>query len=114
MHSGDFEPENMAKRWTSHYRDIPKFTGAPGEMGATHLIKLKDMSTLFDIQEPQQPGNNAQEIIDLFKTSFNGPARNWCELNITDEVRGHTLADWQEIKQKFLQYYNPAGSTIEQ
>ena len=45
---------------------------------------------------------------------MNGPARNWNELNITDEVTGHTLADWKEIKQKFLQYYNPAGSTIEQ
>ena len=42
VHSGTSEPENMAKKWTSHYRDIPKFTGAPGEMGATHLIKLND------------------------------------------------------------------------
>ena len=54
VHSrGSDLPENMVKKWTSHYRDIPKFTGAPGEMGATHLIKLNDMSTLFDIQEPQ-------------------------------------------------------------
>ena len=53
VHSGGSEPENMAKKWTSHYRDIPKFTGAPGEMGATHLIKLNDMSTLFEIQEPK-------------------------------------------------------------
>ena len=75
--SGGLEPKNMAKKWTSHYRDIPKFTGAPGEMGATHLIKLNDMSTLFEIQEPKEPGDDAQEIIDLFKTSLNGPARNW-------------------------------------
>ena len=75
----------MAKKWTSHYRGIPKFTGAPGEMGATHLIKLNDMITLFDIQEPKNPGDNAQEIIDLFKTSLNGPARNWYELNITEQ-----------------------------
>ena len=34
------------------------------------------MSTLFEIQEPQDPGDNAQEIIDLFKTSLDGPARN--------------------------------------
>ena len=68
VHSGEPEPENMAKKWTSHYRDIPKFTGAPGEMGATHLIRLNDMSKLFEIQEPQNPDNNAQEIIDLFKT----------------------------------------------
>ena len=104
----------MAKKWTSHYRDIPKFTGAPGEMGDTHLIKLNDMSKLFEIQEPVNLGDNAQEIIDLFKTSLNGPARNWYELNITDTIRGNTLADWEEIKKKFLQYYNPAGSTIEQ
>ena len=87
----------MAKKWTSHYRDIPKFTGAPGEMGATHLIKLHDMSTLFDIQEPKDPGDDAQEIIDLFKTSLNGPARNWYELNIAGEVEGHSLAEWEEI-----------------
>ena len=104
----------MAKMWTSHYRDIPKFTGAPGEMGATHLIKLNNMSTLFDIQEPQQPGDDAQEIIDLFKTSLNGPARNWYELNIAEQIQGHTLADWEEIKSRFLKYYNPAVSTIEQ
>ena len=48
-------------------------------MGATHLIKLNDMSTLFDIQEPKNPGDGAQEIIDLFKTSLNGSARNWYE-----------------------------------
>ena len=104
----------MAKKWTSHYRDIPKFTGAPGEMGATHLIKLNDMSKLFEIQEPVNPGDNAQEIIDLFKTSLNGPARNWYELNITETIKGNILADWEEIKKKFLQYYNPASSTIEQ
>ena len=63
-----------------HYRDIPKFTGAPGEMVATNLIKLNDMSTLFDLQEPQNAGDNAQEIIDLFKTSLNGPARFWRSL----------------------------------
>ena len=104
----------MAKKWTSHYRDIPKFTGAPGEMGATHFIKLNDMSTLFDIQDPKNPDDNAQEIIDLFKTSLNGPARNWYELNIAGQIEGHTLADWEEIKNRFLKYYNPAGSTIEQ
>ena len=114
VHSGGSEPGNMAKKWTSHYRDIPKFTGVPGEMGATHLIKLNDMSTLFDIQEPQQPGDDAQEIIDLFKTSLNGPARNWYELNIAEQIQEHTLADWEEIKRRFLKYYNPAGSTIEQ
>ena len=59
VHSSKSKLENMAKKWTSHYRDIPKFTGAPGEMGATHLIKLNDMSTLFDIQEPKDPGDNA-------------------------------------------------------
>ena len=53
VHSGESVPENMAQKWTSHYRDIPKFTGAPGEMRATHLIKLNDMSTLFEIQEPK-------------------------------------------------------------
>ena len=57
---------------------------------------------------------DAQEIIDLFKTSLNGPARNWYELNIAGQVEGQTLADWEEIKLRFLKYYNPAGSTIEQ
>ena len=114
VHSSESEPGNMAKKWTSHYRDIPKFTGAPGEMGATHLIKLHDMSTLFDIQDPKDPGDDAQELIDLFKTSLNGPARNWYELNIAGQIEGHTLAEWEEIKQRFLKYYNPAGSTIEQ
>ena len=113
-HSSESEPANMAKKWISHYRDIPKFTGAPGEMGATHLIKLNDMSTLFDIKEPENPGDDAQEIIDLFKTSLNGPARNWYELNIAGQVVGHTFADWEEIKRRFLKYYNPARSTIEQ
>ena len=115
-HSSDLQSElaNMVKKWTSHYRDTPKFTGAPGEMEATHLIKLKDMSKLFEIQEPKNPGDNAQEIIDLFNISLNGPARNWYELNIAKQMAGHTLADWEEIKKKFLKYYNPAGSTIEQ
>ena len=67
VHSGGSEPRNMTKKWTSHYRDIPKFTGAPGEMGATHLIKLNDMSTLFEIQEPKEPGDDAQEIIDFLR-----------------------------------------------
>ena len=114
VHSGGAEPENMAKKWKSHYRDIPKFTGAPGEIGANHLIKLNDMSTLFEIQEPKDPGDDAQEIIDLFKTSLNGPARNWYELNIAEQIGGHTSADWEEIKGRFLKYYIPAGSTIEQ
>ena len=87
------EPENMAKKWNSHYRDNPKLTGAPGEMGDTHLIKLNDMNKLFEIQEPVKPGDNAQEIIDLLKTSLNGPARNWYELNIAGELGGNTLAD---------------------
>ena len=114
VHSIGPEPGNMAKKWTSHYKDIPKFTGAPGEMGTTHLIKLNDMNTLFDIQEPKDPGDDAQEIIDLFKTSLNGPARNWYELNIAEQIEGHTLAEWQEIKKRFLKYYNPTGSTNEQ
>ena len=114
VHSGESEPENIAEKWTSDYRNIPKFTGPPGEMGATHLIKLIDVSTLFDIPEPEAAGDNAQEIIDLFKTSLNGPARNWYELNIARQVVGHTLADWEEIKKRFLKYYNPAGSTIEE
>ena len=114
VHSGGSGPKNMAKKWTSHYRDIPKFTGTPGEMGATHLIKLNDMSTLFDIQEPKEPGDDAQEIIDLFKTSLNGPARNWYELNIAEQIGGHSFAEWEEIKKRFLKYYNQAGSTIEQ
>ena len=59
-------------------------------------------------------GDNAQEIIDLFKTSLNGTARNWYELNIADQTKGHTLAEWEEIKKRYLKYYNPAGSTIEQ
>ena len=71
-------------------------------MGATHLIKLNHMSKLFEIQEPVNPGDNAQEIIDLFKTSLNGPARNWYELNIAGQVEGNTLAEWEEIKKRFL------------
>ena len=108
------QPDNMANRW-KYYRDIPKFTGAPGEMGATHLIKLGDMFKIFEITVPDQPDNDAHEIIDLFKTSLNGPARNWYELNVSGERMGETtVADWEEIKKKFLKYYNPAGSTIEQ
>ena len=45
---------------------------------------------------------------------MNGPARNWYELNIAGQVEGNTLAEWEEIKKRFLKYYNPAGSTIEQ
>ena len=109
----DPEPK-MANRW-KYYRDIPKFTGAPGEMGATHLIKLGDMFKIFDIAVPENPGDNAQDIIDLFKTSLNGPARNWYDLNVTGERLGETtVAHWEAIKAKFLKYYNPAGSTIEQ
>ena len=50
----------------------------------------------------------------MFKTSLNGPARNWYEFNIAGQVEGNTLAEWEEIKKRFLKYYNPAGSTIEQ
>ena len=99
---------NKANRW-KYYRDIPKFTGAPGEMGATHLIKLGDMFKIFDIEVPAQPTDNAQEIINLFKTSLNGPARNWYDLNVSGENMGETtVADWETIKTKFLKYYNPA------
>ena len=104
----------MANRW-KYYRGIPKFTGAPGEMGATHLIKLGDMFKIFDITIPDQPADDAHDIIDLFKTSLNGPARNWYDLNVTGDRMGETtVANWEEIKKKFLKYYNPAGSTIEQ
>ena len=112
---GGATPEpNMANRW-KYYRDIPKFTGAPGEMGATHLIKLGDMFKIFEIEIPEGLGENAHEVIDLIKTSLNGPARNWYDLNVTGENMGETtVADWESIKTKFLKYYNPAGSTIEQ
>ena len=61
-------------------------------MGATHLIKLNDMSTLFEIQEPQNPTDDAQEIIDLFKTSLNGPTRNWYELKYNRPSEGTYLS----------------------
>ena len=104
----------MANRW-KYYRDIPKFTGAPGEMGQTHLTKLGDMFKIFEIEVPNDPAGRAQEVIDLFRTSLNGPARNWYDLNVTGENMGEiTVRDWETIKAKFLKYYNPAGSTIEQ
>ena len=113
--SGHNTPDlEMANKW-KYYRDIPKFTGAPGEMGATHLTKLKDMFKIFEIEIPEDPTGRAQEIIDLFRTSLNGPARNWYDLNVTGENMGEaTVDDWENIKTKFLRYYNPAGSTIEQ
>ena len=41
--SGHNTPDpNMANKW-KYYRDIPKFVGAPGEMGQTHLTKLSNM-----------------------------------------------------------------------
>ena len=50
--SGHSTPDpDMANRW-KYYRDIPKFTGAPGEMGATHLIKLGDMFKISEIEVP--------------------------------------------------------------
>ena len=105
---------DMANRW-KYYRDIPKFTGAPCEMGATHLIKLGDMFKIFDIAVPNNPDDDAHDIIDLFKTSLNGPARNWYDLNVSGENMGErSVTDWETIKTKFLKYYNPAGSTIEQ
>ena len=64
------EPDNMAKKWNSHYRDNPKFTDTPGEMGDTHLIKLNDMKKFFEIQEPVKPGDNAQEISRFVKDFF--------------------------------------------
>ena len=104
----------MANKW-KYYRDIPKFTGAPGEMGATHLTKLSDMFKIFEIDIPNDQTASAQEVIDLFRTSLNGPARNWYDLNVTGERMGETsVHDWETIKTKFLRYYNPAGSTIEQ
>ena len=105
---------NMANKW-KYDRDIPKFTGAPGEMGATHLTKLSDMFKIFEIEVPNDPTAAAPEVIDLFRTSLNGPARNWYDLNVTGERMGErTVGDWETIKTKFLRYYNPAGSTIEQ
>ena len=86
--SGHSTPDiDMANRW-KYYRDIPKFHGAPGEMGQTHLIKLGDMFKIFEIEVPENPAHNAHEVIDLFKTSLNGPARNWYDLNVTGEKMG--------------------------
>ena len=49
LESGHNTPNpDMANKW-KYYRDIPKFTGAPGEMGATHLTKLSDMFKIFEI-----------------------------------------------------------------
>ena len=84
-------------------------------MGATHLIKLGDMFKMFEIEVPQDPTHDAHDIIDLFNTSLNGPARNWYDLNVTGaNMVERTVADWETIKTKFLKYYNPGGSTIEQ
>ena len=56
-----------------------------------------------------------QDIINKFKASLKNNARIWFRMYIEKRVTDlHSADGWKTVKEKFLTYFNPIGSTKEQ
>ena len=101
-------------------RDIPKFEGKD-EQPFLHLMEFEDYLVASGVRvEPEEIRGNIvqpdyQDIINKFKASPKNNARIWFRMYIEKRVPDLQTADgWKAVKEKFLTYFNPIGSTKEQ
>ena len=112
----DSENEMAAMRWS--IRDLPRFTGesTSGQTAMSHMMEFKDllkhMDAKYHLNEEAGDDTEVKDIIGLFVASMQGKARQWFELTFKPNER-ETMAHWKAISKKFLDYYNPVGSTPE-
>ena len=101
-------------------RDIPKFEGKD-EQPFLHLMEFEDYLVASGVRvEPEEIRGNVvqpdyQDIINKFKASLKSNARIWFRMYIEKRVPDlHSADGWKIVKEKFLTYFNPVGSTKEQ
>ena len=101
-------------------RDIPKFEGKD-EQPFLHLMEFEDYLVASGVRvEPEEIRGNVvqpdyQDIINKFKASLKSNARIWFRMYIEKRVPDlHSADGWKTVKEKFLTYFNPVGSTKEQ
>ena len=101
-------------------RDIPKFKGKD-EQPFLHLMEFEDYLVASGVRvEPEEIRGNVvqpdyQDIINKFKASLKSNARIWFRMYIEKRVPDlHSADGWKIVKEKFLTYFNPVGSTKEQ
>ena len=111
----------------SHYRhfywslrEILKFEGKD-EQPFLNLMEFEDYLVASGVRvEPEEIRGNVvqpdyQDIINKFKASLKNNARIWFRMYIEKRVSDLYSADgWKIVKEKFLTYFNPVGSTKEQ
>ena len=106
----------------NHYwslRDIPKFEGK-GEQPFSHLMQFEDYLvasgvTLDEDEDDPRQGPDYRDIINKFKASVKNNARVWYSVYIEKRIPDlHTAEGLKPVKSKFLNYFNPIGSTKEQ
>ena len=103
------------------FKDIPRFEGHEGEQPFLHLMEFEDYLVASGVSlEPKEiRGNIVQpdykDIINKFKASLKNNARIWFSMYIEKRVPNlHSADGWELVKSKFLTYFNPLGSTMEQ
>ena len=102
-------------------KDLPRFEGREGEKPFLHLMEFEDYLVASGVSmEPNEVrGNEVQpdckDIINKFKASLKNNARIWFSMYIEKRVANlHSADGWDVVKNKFLTYFNPLGSTKEQ
>ena len=101
----------------NHYwslRDIPKFEGK-GEQPYTHLMEFEDYLVASGIAIEPYENSDYRDIINKFKASLKNNAIVWFSMYIENRMPNlHSADGWKTVKNKFLTYFNPIGSTKEQ
>ena len=119
---GDEDDDDVSHHRHFHWslRDIPKFEGKD-EQPFLHLMEFEDYLVASGVRvEPEEIRGNIvqpdyQDIVNKFTASLKNNARIWFRMYIEKRVPDLYTADgWQAVKEKFLTYFNPIGSTKEQ
>ena len=119
---GDEDDEEVSHHRHFYWslRDIPKFEGKD-EQPFLHLMEFEDYLVASGVRvEPEEIRGNMvqpdyQEIVNKFKASLKSNARIWFRMYIEKRVPDlHSADGWKIVKEKFLTYFNPVGSTKEQ
>ena len=119
---GDEDDDDVSHHRHFHWslRDIPKFEGKD-EQPFLHLMEFEDYLVASGVRvEPEEIRGNIvqpdyQDIINKFKASLKNNARIWFRMYIEKRVPDlHSADGWKTVKEKFLTYFNPIGSTKEQ
>ena len=122
MASGDEDDDEVShhKHFYWSLRDIPKFEGKD-EQPFLHLMEFEDYLVASGVRvEPEEIRGNMvqpdyQDIVNKFKASLKSNARIWFRMYIEKRVPElHSADGWKAVKEKFLTYFNPVGSTKEQ